>query len=62
MTCYCLLLPPPQEWLNAQVHRSGSLYGSGDELMSHVTGSVLQPSLFLAYLKDKYSQLYQLAP
>lgn len=33
---------------------------SGDELMTSVTGAPLQPQVFLDYLRDKYSQLYQL--
>lgn len=38
----------------------GSLPASGDELMTSVTGAPLQPQVFLDYLRDKYSQLYQL--
>lgn len=43
-----------------QIHRQGSLYTSGDELMKAATGSALDPSVFLDYIKTKYSQLYQL--
>lgn len=38
----------------------GSLPTSGDELMIAVTGAPLQPQVFLGYLRDKYSALYQL--
>lgn len=57
--------PPPlpslvQAWLNAKIHRVGSLYNSGDELMRAATGSELDPAIFLAYLKSKYTELYKL--
>jgi Zn-dependent M32 family carboxypeptidase len=38
----------------------GSLHASGDELMQQVTGSALDPSVFLGYLRAKYSELYKL--
>lgn len=65
--CRLLLRPPParvdvQEWLNERVHRLGSLHPSGDELMTAVTGSPLQPQVFLSYLRAKYSKLYKLQP
>jgi carboxypeptidase Taq len=47
-------------WLNEKIHKVGSLPTSGDELMVAVTGAPLQPQVFLDYLKDKYSALYQL--
>ncbi|KAI7846262.1 hypothetical protein COHA_000242 [Chlorella ohadii] len=47
-------------WLNEKIHKVGSLPASGDELMTSVTGAPLQPQVFLDYLRDKYSQLYQL--
>lgn len=40
--------------------RVGSLHTSGDELMKAVTGAPLDPQVFLAYIKDKYSELYRL--
>lgn len=52
--------PAPQTWLNENIHASGSLHPSGDELMQAVTGSALQPQAFLAYLRSKYGALYQL--
>ena len=51
---------PLRKWLNVKVHSKGSLYASGDELMIAATGSPLDPSVFLQYLKEKYSSLYRL--
>lgn len=51
---------PLKEWLNAKIHRVGSLPASGDALMVQATGAPLDPSVFLAYLKDKYTALYKL--
>lgn len=51
---------PLKEWLTEKVHSKGSLYKSGDELMVAATGSALDPSIFLQYLKEKYSKLYKL--
>ena len=47
-------------FVNEKVHRVGSLYPSGDELMEQVTGAALDPAIFLNYLKVKYSKLYSL--
>ena len=47
-------------WLTEKVHSKGSLYPSGDELMLAATGKSLEPSIFLQYLTEKYSKLYQL--
>jgi carboxypeptidase Taq len=49
-----------QAWLNEHIHARGSLYASGDELMSAVTGNALQPQTFLQYLRSKYGKLYKL--
>ncbi|KAG2487712.1 hypothetical protein HYH03_013711 [Edaphochlamys debaryana] len=51
---------PLKAWLNEQIHSLGSLHASGDELMTHVTGGPLDPSVFLAYLTKKYTDLYKL--
>lgn len=51
---------PLRKWLNEKVHKKGSLYSSGDELMTAATGRPLDVSSFLTYLKDKYSKLYQI--
>lgn len=49
-----------REWLREKVHKKGSLYASGDELMLAATGSALDPGIFLTYLREKYSKLYKL--
>jgi carboxypeptidase Taq len=36
---------PLRLWLNEHVHRVGSLYADGDELMSAVTGRPLDPQV-----------------
>lgn len=51
---------PLKTWLNKNVHSVGSLYPSGDELMKEVTGAPLDPSVFLKYIKTKYTSLYNL--
>lgn len=51
---------PLREWLNANIHRRGSLDPSGDDLMKAVTGSPLKPSVFLDHLRSKYAKLYKL--
>ena len=50
-----------QAWLNAKVHHVGSLHPSGDELMRTISGSNLDPQVFLVYLRTKYTQLYKLS-
>ena len=47
-----------KEWLNEKIHKLGSLYASGDELMIAVTGKPLDPQVFLSYLKNKYYAIY----
>ncbi len=49
-----------QAWLNEKIHKVGSLHPSGDALMTAVTGEPLNTSVFLTYLKDKYTPLYKL--
>jgi carboxypeptidase Taq len=51
---------PLREWLREKVHKLGSLPANGDELMTAVTGSPLDVSIFVKYLNDKYSALYGL--
>ncbi|PNW70823.1 hypothetical protein CHLRE_17g734900v5 [Chlamydomonas reinhardtii] len=51
---------PLKSWLNVKIHKLGSLHASGDELMTAVTGGPLDPSVFLTYLKNKYTELYKL--
>lgn len=54
-------LLPIKGWLDQHVHEHGSLYYP-DELMKKVTGESLNPNYFIAYLKDKYTELYDLSP
>lgn len=51
---------PLRLWLNEKIHRVGSLYASGDELMVAVTGKALDPQVYLSYLRKKYSEIYRL--
>ena len=51
---------PLKEWLNNHIHKLGSLYASGDELMVAVTGKPLDPQVYLSYLRSKYSEIYKL--
>jgi carboxypeptidase Taq len=48
-----------KEWLNEKIHQKGRLY-STDDLVTQVTGEPLNPDHFIQYLKDKYSDIYQL--
>lgn len=51
---------PLRLWLNEKIHKIGSLYTSGDELMIAVTGKPLDPQIYLSYLKQKYTEVYKL--
>ena len=51
---------PLKKWLNGKVHDKGSMPGSADALLESVTGKPLDPSIFMRYLTDKYTALYQL--
>ncbi len=48
-----------KKWLNENIHEKGRLY-STDDLVIQVTGEPLNPNLFIKYLKDKYTNIYQL--
>ena len=50
---------PLKKWLNEHIHKSGSFHANGEELMKAVTGSPLNPEVFLTYLRQKYSALYK---
>lgn len=50
---------PLRLWLNEKIHRVGSFYPSGDELMVAVTGKPLDPQVYLNYLKKKYAAIYK---
>jgi carboxypeptidase Taq len=49
-----------QEWLTDKVHRHGRRYESLDALLMDQLGEELNPKYFIAYLKEKYTDLYQL--
>ena len=51
---------PLKAWLGEKVHSSGSFHMSGDALMVAVTGRPLEPSVYLKYLTDKYTDIYRL--
>ena len=46
-------------WLREKVHRFGKIY-EPKELMTLITGEEPDPSYFMRYITNKYSQLYQL--
>ncbi|HEX3146912.1 MAG TPA: carboxypeptidase M32 [Gemmataceae bacterium] len=48
-----------KSWLNDKVHKPGRSYRS-DELCRRVTGNGLQHGPLIAYLREKYGQLYRL--
>jgi carboxypeptidase Taq len=47
-------------WLNQKIHRWGRTF-TAEHLVQRVTGRPLNPEPFLAYLKEKFGRLYQLA-
>ncbi|KAF9129710.1 hypothetical protein BG015_004111, partial [Linnemannia schmuckeri] len=49
-----------KEWLNKNVHEQGSLRESGDELVFDLTGKYLDSSLYVKYLTEKYTTIYNL--
>jgi carboxypeptidase Taq len=51
---------PLKEWLNENVHALGSLYPTADDLLVKVTGKPLDPTIFVRYLKEKYTKIYNL--
>jgi len=51
-----------KEWLNGKIHSLGSLHPSADELCEAVTGSKLDPEVFVRYLDRKYRALYEGVP
>ncbi len=49
-----------KKWLNQKVHRWGRTF-TADHLIRRVTGTPLSPEPFLAYLEQKYGELYRLS-
>ncbi len=50
---------PLREWLREQVHRHGSRYGDR-ELLGRVVGEPVRVGPFIAYLREKLAEVYQL--
>ena len=46
-------------WLGTQIHQKGKLLSVPD-LVKQVTGDVLNPNIFIDYLKNKYREIYRL--
>ncbi|KAF9121148.1 hypothetical protein BGW39_010824 [Mortierella sp. 14UC] len=49
-----------RKWLNENVHEQGSLRESGDDLVFALTGKHLDSSMYVKYLTDKYTAIYDL--
>ena len=47
-----------RNWLREKIHAVGSVFPSADELCVAVTGSRLDPSVYVAFLEKKYKTLY----
>ena len=48
---------PLREWLTANIYRHGRAF-SPEELLQRTTGEGLTPQPYLAYLREKYDELY----
>ncbi|KAG0051886.1 hypothetical protein BGZ83_003213 [Gryganskiella cystojenkinii] len=49
-----------KKWLNENIHQQGSVLESGDELIKGLTGKPLDASLYVEYLTEKYTKIYDL--
>lgn len=49
-----------KKWLNENIHQQGSLCESGDDLIFGLTGQHLDSSLYVKYLTEKYTKIYDL--
>ncbi|KAG0272336.1 hypothetical protein BGZ95_011916 [Linnemannia exigua] len=49
-----------KKWLNENINEQGSLKESGDDLIFALTGKHLDSSLYVKYLTDKYTFIYDL--
>ncbi len=47
------------QWLGTRVHRFGAIYPPG-ELVKRATGEPLRSTYFINYLREKYTEVYQL--
>lgn len=48
-----------ENWLKDHIHQYGALY-KADEIMERVSGKPFDPDIFIDYLIDKFSDIYQL--
>ncbi len=48
------------QWLHKNIHQHGKFY-TADQLVKKVTGESLNSKYFVEYIKNKYSELYQLS-
>jgi carboxypeptidase Taq len=48
-----------REWLRQNIHQHGKKFGP-QEIVERVTGSKIDPSAYLRYLKDKYREIYNI--
>jgi carboxypeptidase Taq len=48
---------PIREWMGERIHEPGQRYTT-DELIEHATGEPLTADYFLAYAREKFSELY----
>ncbi|MDR0325955.1 MAG: carboxypeptidase M32 [Oscillospiraceae bacterium] len=51
-------LAPVEAWLCENIHRHGELYRP-DELLRRATGEGFNPAYYVAYLKEKFTELYK---
>ncbi|KAF9351632.1 hypothetical protein BGX26_010410 [Mortierella sp. AD094] len=49
-----------KKWLNENIHEQGSLRESGDDLIKNLTGKSLDSKIYVQYLTEKYSEIYDL--
>ncbi|KAF9171532.1 hypothetical protein BGX21_007816 [Mortierella sp. AD011] len=49
-----------KKWLNENIHEQGSLRESGDDLIKDLTGKSLDSKIYVRYLTEKYSEIYDL--
>ena len=47
------------QWLATRIHRFGAIYPPG-ELVKRATGEPLRSTYFINYLREKYTEVYQL--
>ncbi len=50
-----------KKWLNQKVHETGSVFVSADALCEAVTGTKLDPNVYVSFLETKYRRIYGLA-